>query len=115
MSVLDADGVLADEVIGAEQGWVFVPCRRLLGPGDPVRPELRRLADGRLALLAYTSLTELVAGCGRHQSWVLVPADWFEQIRAECHFDTIVLNADVPQRWRQEAETWPGRPEDWDE
>lgn len=115
MSVLDADGVLADDVIGAERGWVFVPCRRLLGPGDQVRPELRRLADGRLALLAYTSLADLVAGCGRHQSWVLVPADWFAGMRDECHFDTIVLNADVPEQWRQEAETWPGRPEAWDE
>jgi hypothetical protein len=115
MSVLDADGVLADEVIGAERGWVFVPARRLLGPSDQVRPELRRLADGRLALLAYTSLAELVAGCGRHQSWVLVPADWFEQIRVECPFDTILLNADVPGQWRVEPETWPGRPEAWDE
>ena len=32
MSVLDSDGVLADDVIGADRGWMFVPSRPVLGP-----------------------------------------------------------------------------------
>ena len=115
MSVLDSDGVLADDVIGADRGWMFVPSRPVLGPSEHVHPELRRTEDGRLALLAYTSLAALVAGCGRHQSWVLVPADWFERMRIECRFDTIAINATLPAQWRHEEESWPGKPEAWDE
>lgn len=115
MAVLDADGVLADDVIGADRGWAFVPSRPVLGPAEQVRPELRRTDDGRLALLAYTSLAELVAGCGRHQSWVLVPADWFERIRVECGVDLIAINTALPAAARQEEESWPGKPEGWDD
>jgi hypothetical protein len=46
---------------------------------------------------------------------VLVPIDWFEQIRAETRYDVIALNAAVPAEVRQEEESWPGKPEDWDD
>lgn len=113
-AVLDRDGRLTDEAL-AERGWVFVPTAPPLGPGDPVRPELRRTGDERLALPAYTSLAELVSGCGPHQPWVLVPADWLERMGEECRCDVIVLNAVLCAEWRHQERTWPGRAEVWDE
>jgi hypothetical protein len=118
MSVLDSDGVLTDEVIDTDRGFAFVPTRQILGQDEQIRPELRRTADGRLALPAYTSLDRLLACCGDHQSWVLVPTDWFERIREECGVEVIALNVALPVEWRQrktEETSWPGRPEAWDE
>lgn len=118
MSVLDPDGVLTGEVIDVDRGFAFVPTRQILGHGEQIRPELRRTADGQLALPAYTSLDRLLAGCGEGQSWVLVPTDWFERMRAECGFDVIALNVALPAHWRQQKAdeaSWPGKPEAWDE
>jgi hypothetical protein len=117
MSVLDADGVLTDDVIGADRGWAFVPTRPVLSPAEQVWPELRRTTDGLLTLLVYTSLAELVNGCGEHQSWVLVPTDWFERIRLDCRFDTVAVNAVLPADLRHEAEelSWPGKQENCDD
>jgi hypothetical protein len=118
MAVLDADGVLTDDVIGADRGWAFLPTRPTLTPTDQVWPELRRADDGQLLLLTYTSLHELVAGCGQHQPWVLVPVDWLARIRSECRFDAVAVNAALPAsaRHQQEEErSWPGKPEEWDD
>jgi hypothetical protein len=95
---------------------VYVPTRSILGSDDRICPELRRTQDGRLALLAYTSLTQLVDGCGADQPWVRVPVDWFEQIQAECRYDTIALNVALPAESRHRDEgDWPGKPEEWDD
>jgi hypothetical protein len=96
-------------------GWACLPAGPLLGPADPVRPELRRTADGRRVLLAYSSLAELVGGCGAHQPWVLVPAGWLERIAAECRTDAVAVNAVLPPHWRHEEESWPGKPEEWND
>ncbi len=99
-----------------EPTWAFVPTRPILGPHEQVHPELRRTDDGRLALLAYTSLERLVEGCGADQPWVRVPVEEFERIHAECRFDTIALNVALPTECRhREDRDWPGKPEDWDE
>jgi hypothetical protein len=90
----------------------FVPTRPVLGPSEQVWPELRRTGDGRLVLVAYTSLAALVSCCGRDQPWVLVPVDWFERMRAECRFEAVCLNVVLPI---ESSEDWPGKPEEWDD
>jgi SseB protein N-terminal domain len=97
--------------------WVFVPSRPVAPNADRAWPELRRLTDGRLALLAYTSLRELVAACGQHQPWIAVPAKWLVRMQHECRFETVALNMDIPAELRHQSanvDEWPGKPEDWD-
>lgn len=117
IGLVDEHGVLTDDVIGQGRPWAFVPTRPVLGPSDRVWPQLRRTTDGRLALLTYTSLAALLAGCGRDQPWVLVPVDWFDRCQAECRFDLVAVNVAVPveDRRQQEEDDWPGKPEAWDE
>jgi len=109
-------GDLAEPEIDEHTAWLFVPARQVMGPGEQVYAEMRRLIDGRLALLAYTSLPALVEACGAQQSWVSFPADWLPRMEQDCGFDTVVLNPPLPVelRIRPEGSYWPGRPADWD-
>jgi hypothetical protein len=107
-----------DEAEAVEDtAWLFVPARPVINPGEEVFAELRRLSDGRLALLAYTSLPELVGCCGEHQSWVSFPASWLERLREKCRFDAVALNLPLPPEARIQPEfhDWPGKPEEWDD
>lgn len=97
-----------------DTAWLFVPARPVLGPGEQVYAQLRRLADGRLALPAYTSLPALVDACGEQQSWVSFPADWLPGMEQEAGFDTVVINLPLPVEARM-VNDWPGKPEDWDD
>src|SRR5690606_10922470 len=73
-AVIGADYVA--EANGEEVEPVFVPlAERLLSRDRDVTVELRRLEDGRLAVLAYSSLDSLVASCGDLQPWASLPAD----------------------------------------
>lgn len=50
-------------------------------PGDPdAEIELRQTTDGRLALLAFTSLDALVSGCGSAQPWIAFPTDRLDDV-----------------------------------
>jgi hypothetical protein len=66
---------------------VYLPAKRYR-PGDTTAQfELRYLDDGRPALLAYSSLDLLVAGCGDAQPWVAVrleTADGLDQLAQIC-------------------------------
>lgn len=110
-------GDLAEPEIDEHTAWLFVPARQALGPGEQIYAELRRLTDGRLALLAYTSLPALVDACGEQQSWVSFPADWLPRMAQDCRSETVVLNLPLPPALRVEPDeqNWPGKPEDWDE
>lgn len=84
---------------------VYVPTQRVR-PGDTETTlELRRLQDGQLALMAYTSLDRLVDACGEFQPWALVPAPQVEQIRAAAGFDVVALDVAIPAELRHGAET----------
>jgi hypothetical protein len=110
-------GDLAEPDVDENTGWLFVPARRPLGPDEAIRPELRRLTDGRLAMLAYTSLPALVDACGEHQTWVSFPADDLSRLDEDGAFDTVAINLPVPPELRTtpEANDFPGKPEGWDE
>jgi hypothetical protein len=114
--------VIAEEFAAREcaeaTAWVLVPSLPVRAGADRFWPELRRLTDGRMSLLVYTSLAELVAACGRYQPWVAVPATWLERLRQDCRFDVVAMNLDIPEPLRHKANTeddWPGKPEAWDE
>ena len=51
---------------------VYLPAQRIVNGEDEAQLELRRLVDGRLAAVAYTTLQRLVQCCGENQPWVLL-------------------------------------------
>jgi hypothetical protein len=107
---------LAPTDVDADTAWVFTPIRRPLGPGEELRLELRRLTDGRRALLVYTSLRRLLACCGEQQSWASFPVGWLP--RFQSGYDTVAVDRPVPLALRGPADdtgSWPGKPEEWDD
>lgn len=51
----------------------YVPSRRATAGDEDVTLELRTTEDGELAMLVFSSLDLLVAGCGEAQPWVAIP------------------------------------------
>lgn len=62
--------------------------------------EFRRLADGRLALVAYTALDRLVDLCGPQQHWAVVPVAQLDEIDQYQPYDLILLDVDIPHEQR---------------
>lgn len=83
---------------------VFVPAERPSDGDSQVRLQLRSMEDGRMAVLAYTSLELLVAGCGPQQAWVAAPTEELENLKSLAGFDVIALNVDLPDDWRVSGE-----------
>jgi type III secretion system (T3SS) SseB-like protein len=110
-------GDLDESDVDEETAWLFVPARRPIGPAEQVYARMQRLRDGRLAMLAYTSLPALVDACGEHQTWVSFPAAWLSRLADDHTFDTVAINLPVPPRARitPDETNWPGKPEEWDE
>ncbi|WP_020495294.1 SAV_915 family protein [Sciscionella marina] len=71
--------------------------RRPTSPDDEVVLELRRIDQGRLAVMAYSSLDALVECCGGQQPWVATtPAeldDWVRRSEA----DGFLWDAEIPE------------------
>lgn len=80
---------------------LFVPTAARRGAAQDVELALKPLVDGRLAMLLFTSLDSLVAGCGPAQPWVALPEaaveDAFRLSPAEVVMVDVALAAD--QRW----------------
>ncbi|MFD9894553.1 SAV_915 family protein [Amycolatopsis sp. NPDC058986] len=62
--------------------------------------ELRKTPDGRTALVAFTSLDQLVSCCGEHQPWARVATDYLPSIHQARPYDVIVLDSPLPQHLR---------------
>jgi hypothetical protein len=84
--------------------------RPVVGPALflPLRPdgrsvEVRRLKDGRRALLAYTAIDRLAEHCGANQPWVLVETSELEQVKQRQPFDVLVPDMHVPEMYRSEG------------
>lgn len=87
---------------GAERGvdTVFVPTQRVR-PGDAeFSVELRTLTDGRLALLAYSSLESLVECCGPAQPWAEVPAERLEGLRVMVQAAVVLVDTPLEDEVR---------------
>ncbi|NTW38485.1 MAG: hypothetical protein HGA44_01130 [Cellulomonadaceae bacterium] len=73
---------------------LYVPVRPHPDIGN--YPEVRTLADGRLALLAYTALDRLADACGENQPWVLLSVSELGVIKAEHAFDVVAFDPQLP-------------------
>jgi hypothetical protein len=62
--------------------------------------ELRETTGGTIALLAYSSLANLIKGCGTGQSWVTVPTTELPRLRRIVGFDVIALDLALPVELR---------------
>lgn len=82
---------------------VYVPCN----VSDPSHGELaldmRKMRDGRTALLAYSALDRLVQCCGQQQPWVVVWTAQLEDFDATQPFDVILLDVQIPPEHQRSA------------
>lgn len=81
---------------------VYLPSQRVAEGDDEVQLELRRLVDGRLAVVAYTTRERLIQGCGESQPWVLLPTRVLEEYRERLGIEAVVLDAELPPELRPE-------------
>lgn len=87
----------------AQEEVVYLPSERVQRGDQEATVELRRLEDGRLVVLAYTSLEALVEGCGERQPWLSVRSPYLEQIVADSWASEVLWNAVLPDDQRQDA------------
>lgn len=59
-------------------------------------PEVRKLKDGRSALLAYTALDRLADACGDNQPWALMHTSQLDKIKQEQPFDVVAFDQSLP-------------------
>lgn len=82
-------------------------------PTSPVAPttdggtganiELRHTPDGRVALVAFTSLEKLVECCGEHQPWLVLDTAHLPMLHQVNPYDVIVLDTELPVELRHTA------------
>ncbi|ONI86842.1 hypothetical protein ALI22I_23455 [Saccharothrix sp. ALI-22-I] len=69
--------------------------------------ELRLLDDDRLAMFAYSTLANLVRGCGELQPWAAItPAD-VDTLAVSASVDVVIWDAALPERLRHVREAQP--------
>lgn len=66
---------------------LYIPTREL--SVGSYGPEIRKLPDGRNALVAYTALDRLAERCGHAQSWILILTEELSAIKQEARFDVV--------------------------
>lgn len=71
--------------------------------GEPAEIEMRRLLDGRVALIAYTALDRLADCCGSEQPWVLYKTDQLDELNEVSPYDVIVIDQPLPDELRRDA------------
>jgi hypothetical protein len=62
--------------------------------------ELRNTDDGKVALVAFSSLAQLTSCCGKDQPWVLVSTKQLPKLHAARPYDVIVLDTPLPRDLR---------------
>jgi hypothetical protein len=87
--------------IGAEGALLFVACTLPVPGTEEVALALKPLEDGRLAMLVFTSLDSLVAGCGDEQPWVALTEARIEDAFQRSAADVVAIDAGLTteQRW----------------
>lgn len=107
-AVLGAEyaGYDSDEALQA----VYIPTQ-LVGPQDQeARVELREDGEGQLAMLAYSSLEDLVRGCGKAQPWISVPVSRVSHVQREAGAQIVYWDVELPEeiRYRSDEESNDG-------
>lgn len=62
--------------------------------------ELRNTPDGSIALVAFSSLEQLVECCGEKQHWVRVSTEHLPKLHAHKPYDLIMLDSPLPEGLR---------------
>lgn len=94
--VISAEHVGSGDIDEDVPETVYIPSERVRSREEDVTLELRRTTDGPLALVAFTSLEQLVEGCGNRQHWVAVRGHSLEDLRERSGADVIVWDAAIP-------------------
>lgn len=100
---------VAPPVLGAEYSdqdggeHAFIPSQRARLGDTEVTLELRRTEDDQLAMLAFSSLESLVAGCGEAQPWVAVPLERVDELMRLSGADVVLWDAALPRAFRHPA------------
>lgn len=63
--------------------------------GEDASLELRETADGARAVMAYSSVDELVAKCGPAQPWIAFPTDRLDEVRDVSGGDVVLWNVEL--------------------
>lgn len=71
---------------------VFLPSQRVQRGDQELILELRRDPEGRVGVLAFSSLDLLVAGCGEFQPWVAVPAGTVQSLAEDAGAEVVMLD-----------------------
>jgi hypothetical protein len=81
---------------------LYLPCKAG-STTDLAMIEMRELEDGRVALMAYTSLDRLARCCGDQQPWVLFKTESLGELRRDSPYDVVVLDQALPVDLRHGA------------
>ncbi|QFU91981.1 SAV_915 family protein [Amycolatopsis sp. YIM 10] len=82
---------------------VYLPCvDHVTDPADAVI-ELRRMADERLAIMAYSALDRLRSCCGEQKPWVVMPTAVLARYRQVQEFHLILLDVAIPPEDRTDG------------
>ncbi|GAB3692613.1 hypothetical protein GCM10027597_49730 [Saccharopolyspora tripterygii] len=100
--------VFGSEYSGFESDYAvqtaYLPCERV-GPRDrEANIELRKDSDQRVVMLAYSSLEELIRGCGEAQPWIAVPVDRVSQVQRDTAAEIVLWDLNLPDEARRQSE-----------
>ncbi len=79
---------------------VFVPSRSFRRAERAAQLELQRTADGKLALMAYSSRAALSDACGPNQHFVAFPVGQLALAQRESGADSVLIDVPLPAKLR---------------
>ncbi|SEB45678.1 hypothetical protein SAMN04489727_1902 [Amycolatopsis tolypomycina] len=91
-----------------EAAPVYLPAQRVVRPDQQAPVETRALADGTRAVLAYSTLEQLIACCGEHQPWAQVRGRDMHDIQQQCEADVVLWDHALPDELRRTKEDLDG-------
>lgn len=110
--------VVSDPVIGLhpyepepavlEAAPVYLPAQRVVRPDEQAPIEVRAMEDGARALLAYSTLDQLISCCGGHQPWAKIRGGDVHDIQRQCEADIVLWDHALPEELRRTKEEIDG-------
>ncbi|HEY0805233.1 MAG TPA: SAV_915 family protein [Pseudonocardiaceae bacterium] len=79
---------------------VFVPSRSFRHAERRAQLELQRMADGKLALMTYSSRAALSDGCGPNQHFVTFPVGQLAQVQRKSGAHSVLIDVPLPPHLR---------------
>lgn len=100
---------VAPPVFGAEYAGyesdegvaIYILCDRVGAQDREAQIELHEDGNGRLVMLAYSSLEELVGCCGEAQPWISVQLPDVGRVQGDCGADAVLWDISLSQDVRR--------------